>query len=195
MRRFILPAVIAWLGGMLGLAGAAPTTRAERMVAQVSSQVGDLLLEAINVNDYPQTDIKRALALYRMVIQADPSNEDAYCTLASWNPSDPRGAEILRAGLEANPESARLNFEYGYWGLLTWSKNPKAAIPYVRKAAALETQRNEKLVYLRTLGHIHHQTGQDQQAKATWNEVLRINPTDAVAQRELAALRASPPGK
>lgn len=191
MNRPVMAALIACLVGLLAAcATAAPATRAERMVAQVSSEIGGLLWA--KTDDYGHAgEGERALELMRMTIQLDPSFEMAYSTLASFTQDLGDRRRIYRAGLEANPESALLNFEYGYFVLALWSKDAEAGIPYVRKAAAAAPDRTRKIEYLHVLGHLYRQTGQRQRSIATWEEVLRLNPDDGVAPRELARLRGS----
>jgi len=177
--------------GLPGRSQAAQTpTRAERLVTEVSQQIADLLW--VKTDDYAHTgQEQKALALVRMVIQLDPAFPDAYSVLATYARNNEDAGRIYRAGLAANPNSHQLNFEYGFFYMALWTRNPKGGIPYLRKAVAAAPDTTQKIKYLHTLGHLYSQTDQVEQSIATWEEVLRLDPTDQVAQRELARLRAS----
>jgi len=178
-----------WLPGR-AQAAKAPPTRAERMVAQVSEQIADLLWA--KTDDYGHTgQEQKALALVRMVIQLHPTYPDAYSVLASYTGPVPERGQIYRAGLAANPDSHQLNYEYGFFYMAVWTKNPEGGIPYLRKAVAVAPDNTQKLKYLHILGHLYGQTGQTKQAIATWEQALRLDPGDQVAKRELTRLRAS----
>jgi Tfp pilus assembly protein PilF len=196
MFRLAAAVTLALLISLLGpvsARGDSPPTRAERMVTQVSSQVAELLW--VKTDDYAHTGRpERAMALIRMVIQLDPGFVDAYSVLASYTQQNEEADQIYRAGLRANPDDYQLNFEYGYFYHAVWSRNPKAGIPYLRKAVDVAPDKTQKLKALHVLAHLYRYTGQNDQAIATWEQVLRLNPSDLVAERELAALRGSPPG-
>jgi len=169
---------------------------AEQAYSDASILTADLLWMKVE-NYYHKGDFDKIIELCYHIVDLDPKFVEAYNTGAwlLWSKLTPEGdkaaVELYERGMKANPEDFENAFECGNFFYLIHKRDAKSAIPYLRHAVRVAERysRDErKIIILRTLGHALRRDGQTEEALKVFRRVLEINPTDAIALKEVRRL-------
>ena len=141
-----------------------------------------------------QTDRRYPLApqLFEVITEADPSFRNAYLfgALVAAEDGNPKAAEaLLRRGVERNPRSWELQFEFGFFFYVYRRSGPEAARAFQRAAALPGAPE----YVARFAAAAWEQAGQPDFARLLWERIARQtdNPEVArIAAERLAALGA-----
>ena len=183
------------VGGSLWLTGAAPAeelkpipaAEAERRVAESRDALTDMLWIGLDVY-WHQGGWDDCLRICRDIIILDPQFVEAY-TAAAWmlwsSDRDQEAIAMYEKGIEANPDSPDLYFEYG----LYYRNRGKLgkAIELLRKAAEKGATRGQQHLLPNTL----YQAGRKQEALDEWRAVLKRFPKDPIAPRKIAEIESA----
>lgn len=132
------------------------------------------------------------LGICDLVNRLDPTFVEAHSVgafICTQRGDYPQAVARYEAGIAANPGHWQLYHELGL--LYTRQKRWQQAQPYLEKAIA----RHPPVFAYRTYAHCLAEVGRRAEAIKVWRQILAANPTDAVAQREIARLEAAGKGK
>lgn len=159
-------------------------TEAERMVAEERDFLTDVLW--IGVDEYFHTgDWQSCVRLCDEVTLLDPQFVEAYTSAAwvLWNyDRDKEAVATYERGLAANPESAELAFDFGFY--YRDRKQYDKAISMFRQAVKNGATQTQQHMLPNTL----EQAGRKAEALAEWRQLLRRFPKDPVAKNKIARL-------
>jgi len=140
--------------------------------------------------EYQPQNMDPILSICGMVIELDPHYTEAY-SVAAWlslqQGKDKQALDFYQQGIEHNPNSYELPHELGLQYYMLHKHDPKAALPYLKRAAELPSPIPMK----RTYAHVLTRAGKFQEAAAEWRKILKQDPNDPIAPKELAKLRAA----
>jgi tetratricopeptide (TPR) repeat protein len=117
----------------------------------------------------------------------DPALVEAYSNIAWLQWSMGRTAQAVltyRRCIRANPRSWEAAQDLGMHYVRV--KQPEKALPYLRQAAAL----GSPAIKRRQLGHVLEGLGRWDEARAVWEQILKLDPSDFVAKRQLQRLQS-----
>ena len=130
-------------------------------------------------------EYNHCINLNRIIVQGDPKNLDSYSNGAYLLWSSERNEEaisFLKQGAEANPDSYFMHDELGRH-LLTQSKRPKEALPYLLKATKFECP----FYTWNSLANCYEKLGQWDKAVETWTIASKYLKNEAAKHRLEAA--------
>jgi len=125
----------------------------------------------------------QSIRCHETAVFFDPSYVDAYSSIAWLQWSMGRHGEAIstyRRCIAANPKSWEAHqalAEY-YWG----HKQKQIAVKYYQQAADL----GSPPIPRRALGHAYRELGYPEKAVQVWRDILKLDPNDPIARRELA---------
>ena len=191
MKRIAILALLAcWAGLLGGTVWAAeelkpiPAAEAEKRVAVERDALTELLWVGID-GYWHAGQIEDCVRLNKEIYGIDPQFVEAY-TSAAWvlysNDRDAEAVAVYKEGLAANPKSADLYFEFGFF--YRYRKQFDKAIPLLRKAVALGVDKTSQHLLPETL----YEAGHKQEALAEWRLFQKRFPEDPIAKRHIAAL-------
>ena len=166
------------------------------------SIVGDAFNQLIHQADlhFHKGEYDHSINLYRIVVQGDPRNTDAYANMswALWS-TDRREESIavLKQGIQTNPDTYIM---YDHLGthLYLFLKDPAAAIPYLEKATTIKNPKPGcTFSTWNSLAHCYEKTNQWEKAVHAWEKaVLYVDNPSAPnnlkrAQKKLAELQGN----
>lgn len=130
-----------------------------------------------HVGNYDQCIRAQQTALF-----FDPQYVDLYTNIAWLQWSMGRHGEAIqtyRQAIAANPRSWTAHQALGdyYWR----HGHRRLGVTYLQKAADL----GSPPVPRRALGHAYRQLGEAEQAQKVWQDILKLDPNDPIARREL----------
>jgi tetratricopeptide (TPR) repeat protein len=134
------------------------------------------------------------IELAKAVVNLDPGFVEAWLGAAwfLWSDEerdrDPEAIELYHMAMERNPQAWDIPFEMGFLYYYSHKRDAKTALPYIQKAAEVAPP-SQKAKVLRALGQVFRKLGRTKEALETFREVLKINPSDVVAKREVERLR------
>jgi tetratricopeptide (TPR) repeat protein len=152
----------------------APLTSSKAQVNAVVDKVVDGLWEETD-HFWHDGDYQRIVDLCRVIVEADPSFNEAYSNAAwlLWSLGDIPGADaFLEFGINRTPSKGELYYEFGRH-LYTTKRYPSAK-PYLEKAVAYP---NAQPTWYSTLGHTYRQLKDYDNAVKTWAAVVEKFPT------------------
>jgi Tfp pilus assembly protein PilF len=164
----------------------APLTSSQAQVDGIVSRVVDNLWEQAD-HYFHNGDYNRIIGLCRVMVETDPSFNDAYDDAAYllWSQGDTKGADdFLQYGVKHSTDKMSVLFEFG--SHLMRTKRPQAALPYLQRAAAMPNA--GPLVYTQ-LGHCYEQNKKIKEAIETWEIVVKKFPTFPSGPKNLAAAK------
>jgi Tfp pilus assembly protein PilF len=161
-----------------------PAAEAERRVAEVRDALTEVLW--IGIDGYwHEGDWEACLRLNKEIVALDPQFVDAW-TSAAWvlwsNDRDKEAVEVYKEGIEANPDSPDLYFDYGFF--LRNRKRFDEAIPMFRKACEKGATKAQQHMFPNTL----EEAGRKAEALKEWRKLLERFPEDAVAKGKIGRL-------
>lgn len=127
------------------------------------------------------------IGICRTIIQLDPQFVEAYSVgawVASQQGDNKAAIAFYQQGIAANPDRYELQHELGMY-YMYHDHDLKAALPHLKRAAELDSPGPVK----RTYAHALTKAGMFKQAAAEWRRILKLDPNDQFAQRELKKLR------
>ena len=157
---------------------------AERRVAEVRDAITEVLW--IGIDGYwHEGDWEACLRLNKEIYALDPQFVEAY-TSAAWllwsDDRDKEAVEVYQEGIAANPDSADLYFDYGFF--LRNRKKFDEAIAMFRKANEHNATKAQQHMLPNTL----EEAGRKAEALKEWRKLLERFPEDAVARGKIARL-------
>jgi len=204
-RRIVAAAVVAslalfaaWAWGVAEPGQGPVETAAEQQIEAVRDTIVDALW--VKTDEYwhgrdPREQLSATIAepvldICRMIVELAPHYVEAY-SVAAWlslgQGNDKQALDFYKQGIERNPDDYELPHELGLQYYLLRKHDPKGALPYLKQAAELPSPIPVK----RTYAHALARAGRYQEAAAQWRKILKRNPGDPIAIKELAKLRAS----
>lgn len=134
-----------------------------------------------------QGDYEQCIRTQWTAIFFDPEYVDLYTNIAWLQWSMGRHGEAIRTyrqAIAANPSSWEAHHEFG---LYYWRHGHKGlGVRYLQRAAEL----GSPPVPRRQLGHAYRELGELDKAKQVWEDILKMDPQDPIARRELERLAA-----
>lgn len=131
-------------------------------------------------------DYDQSIRCQQTALFFDPANVDAFTNVAWLQWSMGRHGEAVqtyRQAIAANPQSWEAAQALGgyYWG----HSQREAAVEYFQLAARL----GSPAIPRRTLGHALETLGRYDEARQVWQDILKLDPNDAIAKRQLERLK------
>jgi len=133
---------------------------------------------------------KSVMAMDRVIV-LDPQDIEPYSSAAwlLWGENNPEIVmDYYLRMIAANPTEPQAYFEAGYYYYIN-QRNYAAALPYLEKSVALGLSSPTRHLY----GHCLERLGRAEDALAFWRTVLAEEPTNEVAQRQIARLTGETP--
>jgi tetratricopeptide (TPR) repeat protein len=170
---------------------------AERNIAAVRDTMVDALW--VKTDEYwhgqeNPANLGAVIEICRMEIELDPHFSDAY-SVGAWlslqQRQDQQALDFFKRGVAANPDDYELLHEFGLRYYIMTKRDPKGALPYLKRAAELPSPAPIKHTYAHALAR----AGQPEAAAAEWRRILKQFPDDPVAIREVKKLEAGKAGK
>jgi len=163
---------------------------AEQQILEVRDAIVDGLWLKTDEYWHSQQNLERVVEICREVIELDPKFAEAY-SVAAWlsvqSDKEEQALEFYKQGIEYNPDSYTLLHELGFEYYMMHKHDPRAALPYLKRAAELPSP----IPFKRTYAHALTQAGKFPEAAAEWRKILKQDPNDPIARKELAKLRAA----
>lgn len=185
-RMWVLAAL-----GMIGLLGAVGARLQYASGPARTGRLRNALDDAWHRGNYA-----RVAELYSELQAIEPDNPDNYVDQAFTLHTLERDEESLAAyarGMEAVPGAWYLPFHRGYQFHYRWRHDPARALEDLDRAARLVQAPDDTVTVLRQKANLHALLEQWDALRATSEQVLVIDPTNRIAQRDLdrVALRVA----
>jgi tetratricopeptide (TPR) repeat protein len=180
---------------LLGIAGVAlaadaPVTPAQaRTVAEDCAEQVFRLNQSVADHYFHDGGFLQAVDVLERNFLLDPRDVETYASAAwlAWSGKDTdRAMRIYERMISANPDRATAYFEVGVFYMRT--KRDAEAARWFADAVQRGLPSPQRHLY----GHTLVRLGRTADAIAFWEMVLKENPNEAVAKRELEKLRAQP---
>ncbi len=182
--------------------GAGKTDQAaQEKSAAVRDAIVDALWEKIDEH-WHNGQLEPIIPLCRQIIKLDPQDAEGY-SVAGWVSmqlgKDEQALQFYEQGMAANPQDWDLPADVGLRFYAVHKKDLQKALVYLKRAAELPSPTYVKRTYARTLTKAARQEEQNgnqqkareyyKQAAAEWRKILKLDPDDRFAKRELEKLR------
>ncbi|MFM7320721.1 MAG: tetratricopeptide repeat protein [Armatimonadota bacterium] len=187
----IRTAAVAALFSLLGLGAVSTPARADAakdranaVSAAVLEQVKDGLWQTAD-HYWHDGDYNRIVALGRLIVEIDPSFEEAFdsCAWLLWSLGDTKGADdFLAYGVTVSPRKGIFYSNLGQH--LNRTKRYQEALEYLKKAVELG---GVPASAYSTLGHLYTQFGKLQEAVDTWKACVAKYPKFPAGPKNLKA--------
>jgi tetratricopeptide (TPR) repeat protein len=138
------------------------------------------------IETYQRQGPREAVPIFQQVIASRPTMELAYLHLAmlQWELGEPSVAILtLRSGLRAGAQGESLRTKLGAY--LAESGSPAEAVPLLQEVTSGESP---DLDALNALGIALQRSGRTREAVDTFNRILRLGPSNAMALENLGSI-------
>lgn len=188
----LVAALTVIAGPSLAQTETAPLESSKTQVNTIVSKVVDGLWEEAD-HFWHEGDYQRIIDLARVIVEADPTFNEAYATSAwlLWSLGDIPGSDaFLEYGIQRTNDKGDLNYEFGRH--LYTTKRYKAAEPYLKRSVSYA---NAQPTWYSTLGHTYRQLKDYDNAVKIWTIVVEKFPRFVSGPPNLARVKALKAGK
>jgi tetratricopeptide (TPR) repeat protein len=160
---------------------------AEAQIAAVRDTIVDALW--VKTDEYWHSgEIPPVVGICQDLVRLDPHFVEAYSAgawIATSVGREKEAIELYRQGIALNPDNWDLPHQFGYTYYWTYKHDLDSALPYLKRAAEMDSPVRIK----RSYAHALASAGKPHEAAAQWRKILQIEPNERVALRELKKLR------